>query len=737
MMIKRTLIICLVLLAYQAKATHLVGGEFQLQHLEGTRYILYLHQYFDHFNGNPGAFDPTILVTLYSAETSIQDTTFLLPLTERQFLEPPFSLCDISFISIEKLTYSAEIDLAHLVKPGDYYFMHERCCRNGLGSNIVVDIQTSFVFVLDFKGPFLENDTLANSSPVFITPLQEFACIGTSYEQQVTLEDQEGDSLVYQLVNPLGEFSEFAIPLPRPRPYPPVPWAPGISLESVIPGDPPLSLSENGLLQVTPNSAGLFQYAVQVEEYREGLKIATARREFQLLVMDCIEDTPAELSIYDKGGNLITEQDTLLIANEELVCIDLEISDEAGDQVVVEVEHSDQNLFPGFLFVRDTIVFPNEKLQVEFCLPQCSVEEYHSINIRVSDDLCREMKVVERELVLKYGQPTGNTSPNSTTSLAFDSTASTYILPIFQDLQAAFRIDFNDVEGDSIKVETTTIGFDPDTINMVLPTILLDSAGSYLFEWIPPDTVFNNPEDSTQFQLILSVTDFNTECGTKSRRELPVLLLVQPPNDSISIETGLNFRASQGVYNQEVVAGNELIVEFSIGAENVADLSVSITANNFSLDSLIYTVGSTINGNDLIYNFNWQTTISNLGGSDSMVYELHLEIHESGTQVPKQIIPVHLVLLTDVVTGISTQEFVLTPYPNPTSGVVNLQNIWKDNPILSVVVLDITGKILLKYQFLKPHAVDKIPITLPNLPGVYLLRVESDKGYRQFRVVRQ
>src|SRR5690606_15291189 len=53
----------------------------------------------------------------------------------------------------------------------------------------------------------------------------------------------------------------------------------------IMAGLPDLSISQDGVLSVIPQYAGLYVFAVQCDEYRNGEKIGSIRRDFQLLVL--------------------------------------------------------------------------------------------------------------------------------------------------------------------------------------------------------------------------------------------------------------------------------------------------------------------------------------------------------------------------------------------------------------------------------------------------------------------
>lgn len=57
------LLLALLLLAPAAHATHIVGGEMDVQYLSGDSYQLTLNLYFDAINGSPAALDTELTAT--------------------------------------------------------------------------------------------------------------------------------------------------------------------------------------------------------------------------------------------------------------------------------------------------------------------------------------------------------------------------------------------------------------------------------------------------------------------------------------------------------------------------------------------------------------------------------------------------------------------------------------------------------------------------------------------------
>lgn len=126
-----------------------------------------------------------------------------------------------------------------------------------------------------------------NSSPAIFPPLRDFACTGLPYFADFRGTDKDGDSLVYSLTEPWmgvnavvdNNFPDTALA----RPYKPVDWEAGFSVNNMIKGPRPLAISQEGLLTVIPDSTslGLNVFAVKIEEFRDGVKIGEVQEIFR------------------------------------------------------------------------------------------------------------------------------------------------------------------------------------------------------------------------------------------------------------------------------------------------------------------------------------------------------------------------------------------------------------------------------------------------------------------------
>ncbi|GAB2569637.1 hypothetical protein GCM10027190_19570 [Spirosoma areae] len=194
------------------------------------------------------------------------------------------------------VTFEADVQLDPSRYSDDqgYYISYQNRNRNGGINNISNPLQTGYTFYLEFPALLKNNLLFENSSPRFGTINGEYICIGEPFTFPFGGTDPDGDELRYSMINPLnqkgtGNGNTSSV---LPAPYPDVNWLPGFSAANAIPGTPSLSVNaQTGELAVTATQLGLFVFAVNVEEFRNGVKIGEVRRDFQFLVIDCPPQT--------------------------------------------------------------------------------------------------------------------------------------------------------------------------------------------------------------------------------------------------------------------------------------------------------------------------------------------------------------------------------------------------------------------------------------------------------------
>ncbi|GAB3275162.1 hypothetical protein GCM10027347_48410 [Larkinella harenae] len=187
-------------------------------------------------------------------------------------------------------TFGADIQLdpATYADAGGYYLSFQTQNRNAGINNILNPLQTGFTFYLEFPALQRNGQYVANSSPHFNPINGEYLCINEAFSFPFAGVDPDGDELRYSMITPLNKNGTGRNQDVTAGPYPQIQWLSGFSVTNAIPGSPSLTIdTRSGQLSVTPNQLGLFVFAVNVEEYRNGVKIGEVRRDFQFLVIDC------------------------------------------------------------------------------------------------------------------------------------------------------------------------------------------------------------------------------------------------------------------------------------------------------------------------------------------------------------------------------------------------------------------------------------------------------------------
>lgn len=286
-------------------AKHIMGGDITMKHLgaKGT-YEFTLTAFIDNTEAQNSEFESLIYLRVYRKSDGsfllsvpldlkvIKGLTYANEACQRMY---NFNASEFRYIGQGVMPDSFNED-------GGYVFMWERCCRNNATNNIKItsSLFVGMLFYLETK-PFFDKDgnEFINSTPDFKTPNGDFICIGDSFKMNMGAIDPDGDELRYSLVTPYRGFSSEQMPygsiytLIDFDNIPLIDWQPGFSATTAIPGPQPLNINiSTGEIKVTTNQRGFFVFSVLVEEYRKGEKISSARRDFQLAVIDCLNEKP-------------------------------------------------------------------------------------------------------------------------------------------------------------------------------------------------------------------------------------------------------------------------------------------------------------------------------------------------------------------------------------------------------------------------------------------------------------
>lgn len=278
-------------LIYSSKATHIVGGELYYVDLGNNDYEIRLTIYRDCLNGMI-PYDSLAAIRFFNEDNVVLDTLFI-PFTQSDTL--PNTLADpciIPFVSVcyEVTTYVDTINLPPIT--GGYQMAYQRCCRNVTILNIIQPLNTGATFFATIPDTGVARN---NSNPVFNNLPPSFICSELPFVFDHSATDADGDSLVYELTEPLSTESTALIPTDHP-PFPLVSWDTNFSVSDMLGGAIPLSIDRfSGELTATPGMQGQYVVGIQVLEYRDGVLIGRSRRDYQFNVEPCTKYTNAAL----------------------------------------------------------------------------------------------------------------------------------------------------------------------------------------------------------------------------------------------------------------------------------------------------------------------------------------------------------------------------------------------------------------------------------------------------------
>ena len=600
---------------FSGQASHIVGGEFELRHLEGDRYTLNLIQYFDEIFGNVEAEDQFTVVYIYRKS----DDTFVRSVELRNagstFVPYTNPECSIDELQTRRILYTNTITLPanEFNDPEGYYVVYERCCRNYNVNNLAFD-GTGQSFYLEFPAVEKDGQPFINSTPILFPPLSNYACVNENFYFDFAGTDVDGDSLVYSLVAPFNSSetdpvpeNSNPLPTPKPRPHEEVTFVEGISVSNMVPGSPALQIDQRGFLTVRPSQLGLFVFGVRAEEYRDGEKIGEVRRDFQMLVIDCDPGSPPEIAGQVKGADeLYQEGQVLTFGVEDEKCLEISVTDpdvlaEGREQVTVQATgvNFDQDIQALIPRTRGILEGANDKLTFDFCLPECPYTEDGSpmiIDLVAYDDACSVPLTDTLRITVNVEGPE-NEDPfivDNPSALSVELKAGDpYELPI-QGL---------DNDGDQLSLTAEGVGFDLADYGMELREVLLvPGEVRKTFIWNADCATFPF-EDRNEFEVIIELSD-DSDCSFGEPDELRLQLKIDlPPNNDPEI-------TFDGITETTIDVAIGETINFDVIAEELDGDFTTLTAEGDGFD--LNAVGINFPGNSgvdrILSPFSWDLT---------------------------------------------------------------------------------------------------------------------------------
>jgi hypothetical protein len=583
---KKLLVLIFLITPCLAYATHIVGGEYQLVHIEGTRYSLRLVQYFDEVNGDPEAEDDFAQVYLYRKSDDVVIRVVNVTQVSSSFVPYTNPACTDENIIFRKITYQAEINLppADFSDPQGYYAVFERCCRNSIVSNLVSPETTGQTFLMEFPAVTRNNAPFINSTPQLADPISDYACIDEDFNYFFGATDPDGDSLAYSLTSPLNSSRFQPVPTPSPQPHDPVTFVDEIDVDNMVPGAPALNIDKEGRLRVKPNELGVFVFGLKVEEFRDGEKIGEVRRDYQLLVADCNPGEAPEIMAQVDGADY-PEGNVIALQKEGNRCIEILVTDKDPDEVIrvkaegVNFDNDIQNLIPSEL---NLLAGEGDTLRFDFCLPACPfTEEPMLINLIAQDDACSQPLTDTLQLTVEIqgardSDPFIYNNPN--------------VVEIILDAgnNYSYPIRGLDEDEDLLQMALEADGFDPLALGMQLQNrLLIPGEIQSVFSW-NPDCETADFSEQNVFEVDVVLNDLS-DCPLGEPDILTFRFTVKLPTNNRPILT------TSGLEETEITIRIDETLAFDVLAEDIDNEFLELTAvgNDFNLnDYNIYFPGN-------------------------------------------------------------------------------------------------------------------------------------------------
>lgn len=552
--------------AFVVFGTHIVGGEFYLNHINNTNYRLGLILYFDVVNGNAQAQDEQATVHIFRKRNNTLVQSITLPLRNATPVNYTNPACGTGDLITRRLEYFSDLNLNTNVYSDieGYYVVWERCCRNGVIDNIVNPGNAGQTFYMEFPALVRNGQRFINSSPRLFPPLSDYACVNQIFGFDFSGTDADGDSLVYSLNTPINGNSSpapnFVIPPARPAPYANVNWRSGYNVNNMIKGNPPLTVDRRGILQVKPTETGLFVFAIKVEEYRRGVKIGQVNREFQMLVIACKVSTPPRAELRLPSGAIYNERDTIFYKMSEANrCTNLVIRDNEGGEITTKILPIG-TLPVGFLPVtRGNITNPTNPLNLQACFPECPNPNggAFGMDIIVLDNSC-SVPLADTVRIFAKIIPEPNEAPKTTPLLGkYDETKKEYNIEVIIGETVNFTVNGTDADQDSILMFLRGKDFNPSSLGITYSSAKGKPPLTSTFNWKVPCDLLKPTDPDKEYVFVLGSRDFR-KCNFDKNDSTVVRITVRNKrivNTPPTVSSSLKFNSLIKSYVDTIVLG--------------------------------------------------------------------------------------------------------------------------------------------------------------------------------------
>lgn len=212
-----------------------------------------------------------------------------------------------------------------------------------------------------------------NSSPQFTTIPVPYVCVNNlvNYNQGAT--DPDGDSLVFTLVQPRTSATSF------------VNFNPGLSPTQPISTSGSFNFNQtNGNLSFTANAIQVGVLAVEVSEYRNGIRIGSTVRDIQITVLSCANQAANTNGLFNISGGDTLDPFTARVCPNTTLSFDIQATDPDNHTVTMTTNVASQ--IPGANFTQSP---PGTSVSANFSwFPTNNDRGTHRFFLNLVDDGC-------------------------------------------------------------------------------------------------------------------------------------------------------------------------------------------------------------------------------------------------------------------------------------------------------------------------------------------------------------
>jgi hypothetical protein len=679
---RRILLFILVsLIAFNAHSTHIVGGELVFKALPpgGTAsHQIGLNLYFDEINGSPQAEDPAVTLFIFQTSNNALVGSVQVPKVSRKNITYANPECGNSGLRTLLITYSVNI----LLRPSNfsdsegYYIVWDRCCRNNVIDNIRTPGDVGSLFSLHFPPLTNNGKPFLNSTPEFSAIQGDYACLNADFYLDFSASDADGDSLVYSLATPLSGYSSRAVPSPLPigsSNYPAVSWVDGISLENAIPGERPLRIDpQTGRLSVTANKLGLFVFSVLVTEYRNGQRIGSVTRDFQLKVIECFEAYSPRIVVVENANKVPLKNNSVVrLTQSDSACFTIKVTDPNFNQLIrikgraVNSPRTDFFLLPAQFRTRKS----NDTLSFHLCLDDCFVTDDNrpiQLDLIAEDESC-PVPLTDTLHLLIYRQGPPNAPPVVSTSL------SQPVVLAYPDQLLKFDVFGFDSDPDSILLSAAGVGFPLAKYGFRFPPARGKATLSQTFSWSPPCSLSIADTLAVDFRI----TDLRCGSGALEATTRVYFVVQNPVNNLPTVHTTLSLDTIVVILNPALPTQ----IGFDVVANDLDTTQLSLfgLGRDFDLGEANMDFLNRVGVREVTSAFSWVPDCRLLNGKSERLFTLDFISEDKSCEAARDTSTVFILIKDQISESFLKLPNVVTANHDGKNDCFGIQSLAQDN----------------------------------------------------------